>query len=235
MQWLFHHYLTGSALGFVSLHINVLLLKSTTAAWSSQLEVWILLTGLCNSHVTLWKKPVFTMDDTILSDLVILCIFLLAQTVNSRLPCLAQGHFSRVDVCEQRTHDPSAAWDSLTTRPPWRQLKQLLCQKAYSFSFATNLKSPQIFVISELSGKLADETIEGCFGNKLQAWHIRTSLHRICFAGLDWNFSENAVYVKSAWVCLSALGVLSVECICVSFLGVRVCVWQNVTKGAFTV
>lgn len=30
---------------------------------------------------------------------------------------------------------------------------------------------------------------------------------RVCFPGLDWNFSENAVCVMSAWVCLSALGV----------------------------
>lgn len=45
----------------------------------------------------------------ILSDWVTLRVFFLAQTVSdSRLPCPAQGHCGRGDICEQRTHNPLA-------------------------------------------------------------------------------------------------------------------------------
>lgn len=65
-----------------------------------------------------------------LSDYVILCIFLLAQTASEvRLQPLAQGHFGRVDVCEQRSRNPSAVGlcNHRTTLTP---VTQRLCQTA---------------------------------------------------------------------------------------------------------
>lgn len=143
MQWLFHHYLTGSAAGSVSLHINFLLLKSTTAAQCKQFDQ-TRLAGMCNNHVTLWKKLVVLAMDanaSVLSDRVTPSGFAFARAVGDARLLLrpAQGHYSRGDVCEQRTHNPGCGTRK-TTRPPGCEQHSSFVQK-HSLICTMNLRS----------------------------------------------------------------------------------------------
>ena len=218
MQWLFHHYLTGSALGFVSLHRNLVLFKRVQKLQCTeqlvQRQTRTLLTGLCNIYVTLRKKPVITMESNtfILTDSVILCIFSLALQLPMNpgsCVCLKDtlteemfmNKLSILQLCGTLFNHKT------TLMPITLPLLSGSCGIPSVSQWTWNPRQFFFSLLNEVHAKLTDETIEEHFGNQLQSWHARTTERRVCFAGLGWNVSENAVYGKSAPVCLSVLSV----------------------------
>lgn len=121
---------------------------------------------------------------------------------------MSRSRTRRPGWCRQRTHNPLAAGPSKykTTLTP---APQVFCPKAFLRS-RNELEIWARFVL--INCQMTQW--RGVLWNKLYWWHT----HRcVCFAGLEWNFSKNAVYVKHVRVCWSFLGVSVwlLNCVCV--------------------
>lgn len=157
------------------------------------------------------------------SDEVILCVFLVAQTVG-------ETRLQRLVVCCLRTlQQGRCLWtkmpQSFSCGALWPQdhpdasNRARVSQKAKTFLQFPHEPEIQVrFLINEFPGKLTHETHEGCFGNKLQSWLTSTPVCKglLCRVRLEFSWE-----CRLCNVCLGLFirsGCLRAECICVLYL-----------------